>query len=77
MDIGKCFKDAWGLYKADIGPLVVTALIAGAIVAIVSLIMSLVTGGGIAAVRLGGVGGGLGVATAIVCASSGRPTTTT
>lgn len=45
MDIGKCFTDAWGLYKQDWGPLVVTALIAAVIVQAVNLVVSLVVYG--------------------------------
>lgn len=39
MDIGKCFRDAWGLFKLDLGPLVTTALVAAVIVGIVNLIV--------------------------------------
>ncbi len=31
MDIGKCFKDAWGLFRLDLGPLVATAVIAAVV----------------------------------------------
>ena len=61
MDISKCFRDAWGLFKLDLGPLVVTAVIAGAIVGVASLILGLVIGGGFAAGRFGGFGAGVGI----------------
>ncbi len=67
MDIGKCFRDAWGLYRLDLGPLVVTALIAAVVLAVVSVILSLAFAGGIGLMRFGGVAGGfLGSASAIV-----------
>jgi len=66
MDIGKCFRDAWGLFKLDLGPLVVTAAIAGVIIGVVTLIVGLVVGGGITAVRFGGFGAGVGIASALL-----------
>jgi hypothetical protein len=39
MDIGKCFKDAWGLFRLDWGPLTVTALIAAVIVEVADLLV--------------------------------------
>jgi hypothetical protein len=66
MDIAKCFRDAWGLFKLDLGPLVVTSLVASVIVAVAGAIIGLIAGGSVAAVRFGGVGAGLGVATAIL-----------
>jgi hypothetical protein len=50
VDIGRCFKDAWGLFRLDWGPLVVTALIAAVVVEAVGLIVGLAVGGGIGAV---------------------------
>jgi membrane-anchored glycerophosphoryl diester phosphodiesterase (GDPDase) len=66
MDIAKCFKDAWGLYKLDMGPLAVTAVVAGVIVAVASLLVGLIVGGSVTAVRFGGVAGGLGFASAVL-----------
>jgi len=62
VDIAKCFKDAWGLFKLDWAPLTVTALVASAIVGICSVVVGLVAGGGIAAGRLGAFGAGVGAA---------------
>jgi len=59
MDIGKCFKDAWGLFKLDLGPLLVTALIASAIMGVASAVLVAVVAGGIGLVRLGGAAGGI------------------
>jgi hypothetical protein len=39
MDIGKCFKDAWGLFRIDIGPLIAAAIVAAVIMAAVNLIL--------------------------------------
>ena len=50
MDIGKCFKDAWGLFRLDWGPLVVTALIAAVVVEVVGLVVGLAVGGSLGAV---------------------------
>jgi uncharacterized membrane protein len=61
MDIGKCFKDAWGLFKLDVGPLVVTALIAAFIAGIVRLVIVLAVGGSVLSTRAGWVIGGVGV----------------
>ena len=66
MDIARCFKDAWGLYKLDIGPLAVTALVAAVVVALANLLVGVVIGGGVAAVRFGGFGAGVGIATALL-----------
>ena len=38
MDIGKCFKDAWGLFRIDVGPLIAAAVIAAVVMGIVNLI---------------------------------------
>ena len=57
MDIGKCFRDAWGLFRLDWGPLVVTALIAAAIVEVVSVIVGLSLGRGVGAFTAFGFGG--------------------
>ena len=59
MDIGKCFKDAWGLFKLDLGPLLVTALIASAIMGVASAVLVAVVAGGIGLMRLGGAAGGI------------------
>jgi hypothetical protein len=53
MDIGKCFKDAWGLFRLDWGPLVVTALIAAVIVGVVNVVVGLAVGGSIGAINAG------------------------
>jgi hypothetical protein len=53
MDISKCFRDAWGLFKLDAGPLIVTALIAAVIVGVVNLIVGAVLGGSIGAMNAG------------------------
>jgi hypothetical protein len=39
MDIGKCFKDAWGLFRIDIGPLIAAAIVAAVVLAIFNLIL--------------------------------------
>ncbi|MFA4966117.1 MAG: hypothetical protein WC709_10870, partial [Thermoleophilia bacterium] len=36
MDIGKCFKDAWGLFKLDLGPLIVTAIVGAVVIGVVA-----------------------------------------
>jgi uncharacterized membrane protein len=59
MDIGKCFKDAWGLFKLDLGPLLMTALIASAIMGVASAVLLAVVAGGIGLMRLGGAAGGI------------------
>ncbi len=59
MDIGKCFKDAWGLFRLDVGPLLVTALIASAIVGVASAVLLAVMAGGIGLARYGGELGGI------------------
>ncbi len=63
MDIAKCFRDAWGLFKLDWAPLTVTALVASVIVGVVSVVVGLIAGGGVAAARLGAFGGGVGAVT--------------
>jgi hypothetical protein len=63
MDIAKCFRDAWGLFKLDWAPLSVTALVAAVIVGVASVILGLVAGGGIAAARFGTFGTGVGAVT--------------
>lgn len=50
MDIGKCFRDAWGLFRLDWGPLAATALIAAVAVEVVRLGVGLALGGGIGTV---------------------------
>jgi hypothetical protein len=42
MDIGKCFKDAWGLFRIDLGPLIAAAVIAAVVMGIVNFIIGLV-----------------------------------
>lgn len=61
MDIAKCFRDAWGLFKLDWAPLTVTALVAAVVVGIASLVVGLIAGGGVAAARLGTFGAGVGI----------------
>jgi hypothetical protein len=53
MDISKCFKDAWGLFRLDWGPLVVTALIAAVIVGVVNVVVGLAVGGSVGAINAG------------------------
>jgi hypothetical protein len=53
MDIGKCFKDAWGLFRLDWAPLVVTALIAAVIVGVANVVVGLAVGGSIGAINAG------------------------
>ena len=45
MDIGKLFKDAWGLFVKDIGPLIVGMLIASIIPAVVATTLGVATFG--------------------------------
>ncbi|MEI6450377.1 MAG: hypothetical protein WCP98_10570 [Actinomycetes bacterium] len=59
MDIGKCFKDAWGLFRLDLGPLLVTALIAAVILGVAGAVLLAVMAGGIGLMRFGGVAGGV------------------
>ena len=59
MDIGKCFKDAWGLFRLDLGPLLVTALIASVILGVASAVLLAVMAGGIGLARYGGAVGGV------------------
>lgn len=61
MDIGKCFRDAWGLFKLDVGPLVVTALIAAVMAGLVRLVIVLATGASVLSTRAGWFIGGIGV----------------
>ncbi len=63
MDIGKCFRDAWGLFKLDIGPLIVTALVAAVTAAIVRSVIVLAVGGSVLSTRAGWFVGGVGVVT--------------
>lgn len=49
MDIGKCFKDAWGLFRVDLGPLVAAAVVAAVIMAVVNLILGLLLWGSVSA----------------------------
>jgi hypothetical protein len=60
VDIAKCFKDAWGLFKLDWASLTVAALVAAVIVGIASAVVGLVAGGGVAAARVGAFGAGVG-----------------
>ena len=45
MDIGKLFKDAWGLFVKDIGPLIVGMLIASIIPAVAAIALGVATFG--------------------------------
>ena len=45
MDIGKVFRDAWGLFVKDIGPLIVGILIASLVPAVAAVIIAAVTFG--------------------------------
>ena len=38
MDIGKCFRDAWGLFTKDLGPLIVTAIIGSVLIGVVAAV---------------------------------------
>ena len=60
MDIGKCFRDAWGLFTLDVGPLIVTALVAAVIAGVVRLIVTLAVGGSVLSTRAGWFIGGVG-----------------
>lgn len=53
MDIGKCFRDAWGLFTLDVGPLIVTALVAAVIAGVVRIIVALAVGGSVLSTRAG------------------------
>ena len=66
MDIAKAFRDAWGLFKLDWMPLVVTALVAAVVVGVVSVVVGLLAGGGVSVARLGGFGGGVGATTGLL-----------
>jgi uncharacterized membrane protein len=59
MDIGKCFKDAWGLFRLDLGPLLVTALIASVILGLAGAVLLAVMAGGVGLARYGGALGGV------------------
>jgi uncharacterized membrane protein len=59
MDIVKCFTDAWGLFRLDLGPLLVTALIASVIMGVASTVLVTVMAGSIGLMRLGGAAGGI------------------
>jgi hypothetical protein len=61
MDIGKCFRDAWGLFKLDIGPRLVTALVAAVIAGVARRVIVLAVGGSVLSTRAGWFGGGVGV----------------
>jgi hypothetical protein len=61
MDIGKCFKDAWGLFTLDVGPLIVTALVAGIVAGIVRLVIALAVGASVVSTNWGWFIGGVGV----------------
>src|SRR5674476_947294 len=45
MDIGKLFKDAWGLFVKDIGPLIVGMLVASIIPAVAAIALGVATFG--------------------------------
>jgi uncharacterized membrane protein len=59
MDIGKCLRDSWGLFRLDLGPLLVTALIASVILGVASAVLLAVMAGGIGLARYGGAVGGV------------------
>ena len=63
MDIGKCFKDAWGLFRLDLGPLIATAVIAAVVVGVVNLLIGLLVFGSFTA--LGGEWSGLAVGSTV------------
>ena len=42
MDIGKLFRDAWGLFVKDIGPLIVGMLIASFVPVVAAVVLSLI-----------------------------------
>ena len=63
MDIGKCFKDAWGLFRLDLGPLIATAVIAAVVVGVVNLLIGFLVFGSFTA--LGGEWSGLAVGSAV------------
>jgi hypothetical protein len=65
MDIGKCFSDAWGLFKLDWRPLLVTALVAAVVVEAVGLVVGLLGGGGLGAITAFGFMG-LGAGSALL-----------
>ncbi|MCX6374194.1 MAG: hypothetical protein NTX16_14200 [Actinobacteria bacterium] len=46
MDIGKLFRDAWGLFVKDIGPLIVGILIASLVPTVAAMVILFVTIGG-------------------------------
>jgi hypothetical protein len=60
MDIGKCLRDAWGLFTLDVGPLIVTALVAAFIAWLVRLVITLAVGGSVSVARAGLFIGGVG-----------------
>ena len=43
MDIGKLFRDAWGLFVKDIGPLIVGLLIASLVPAVAAVVIAAAT----------------------------------
>ena len=45
MDIGKLFRDAWGLFVKDIGPLIVGILIASLVPTVAAVVIAAVTVG--------------------------------
>ena len=71
MDIGKCFRDAWGLFRLDWGPLVVTALLAGVVLEVVGVVVGLAVGGSLgafSAVSFTGLGFGAGLIATLLMA---------
>lgn len=63
MDIGRCFKDAWGLFRLDLGPLIATAVIAAVVMGVVNLLVGIVILGGVSA--FGGEWSGLAFGSAL------------
>ena len=61
MDVSTCFKHAWGLFKIDVGPLVVAALIAAVIAGVVRVVVALAAGASALSTQTAWFIGGIGV----------------
>jgi hypothetical protein len=62
VDVGKVFRDAWGLFVKDIGPLIVGMLIASIVPAVAAVIIAAATfGAGISGLQVNGQGDVSGV----------------
>lgn len=61
IDIGRCFRHGWGLYRLDLVPLAAAAAVAAVVVALAGLIVGAVFGGGVGVMSRGFFGFGLGV----------------